>query len=438
MTDGLLYSGTDQTAIGTVPNQTALSGNTFTGYDSYDGGNGAVQLGKAGTTPDADTLQLWLSAAQLSDAGITAEIAYFKNVWLPAHISAQTGQADSSVYIFKTLDLKVTGVEKVVVLDSAGKVPVAVNIVDSALSDSDNSSVVTFTFTGPVTGFTAADVATSHGTLTDFVMVDASHYTAKFTAADGFDGIGSVSITAGSYADAAGNAGAGGSDTVAVDTANPTVTSVTYGPNDGTLKAGESVTLTLNLSEAVTVAGGVPTLTLNDGGTATYVGGSGTAALTFKYTVASGENTADLSVTGFSLNGSSIKDAAANDAVLTGAVANPAGVLVVDTVIATPTVALTNDSGSSGSDLLTNDAALTVSAAAVDVTRSYSVDGGPVSATYTAPTGQGSHTVVVTDTDTAGNTANASITFNLDTVIATPTVALTNDSGSSGSDLLTN
>ena len=30
------------------------------------------------------------------------------------------------------------------------------------------------------------------------------------------------------------------------------------------------MTLTVNLSEAVTVAGGTPTLTLNDGGTATY------------------------------------------------------------------------------------------------------------------------------------------------------------------------
>ena len=62
------------------------------------------------------------------------------------------------------------------------------------------------------------------------------------------------------------------------------------------------VTLTLNLSEAVTVAGGTPTLTLNDGGTATYTGGSGTNALTFSYTVAAGQNTADLAVTAVNLN----------------------------------------------------------------------------------------------------------------------------------------
>ncbi len=64
-------------------------------------------------------------------------------------------------------------------------------------------------------------------------------------------------------------------------------------PASGDLNAGKTVTLTLNLSEAVTVAGGTPTLTLNDGGTATYTGGSGTSALTFSYTVAAGQNTAD-------------------------------------------------------------------------------------------------------------------------------------------------
>src|SRR6202008_1525723 len=94
----------------------------------------------------------------------------------------------------------------------------------------------------------------------------------------------------------------------------------------------------------------------------------------------------------------------------------------LDTVIATPTVALTNETGADSGDLINKDAALTVSAPAPDVTRSYSVDGGPASASYTAPTGQGSHTVVVTDTDTAGNVATGSITFTLDTVIATPTV----------------
>ena len=73
-------------------------------------------------------------------------------------------------------------------------------------------------------------------------------------------------------------------------------------PASGDLNAGKTVTLTLNLSEAVTVAGGTPTLTLNDGGTATYTGGSGTNALTFSYTVGAGQNTADLAATAVNLN----------------------------------------------------------------------------------------------------------------------------------------
>jgi hypothetical protein len=108
--------------------------------------------------------------------------------------------------------------------------------------------------------------------------------------------------------------------------------------------------------------------------------------------------------------------------------------LVVDTTIATPTVALDNDNGSSNSDGLTNDASLSLSATAGDVSRTFAVDGAAASPTYTPPTTDGSHTVVVTDTDTAGNTANTSLTFTLDKTLATPTVALTTDTGSSNSD----
>ncbi len=68
------------------------------------------------------------------------------------------------------------------------------------------------------------------------------------------------------------------------------MTSIAASPASGDLNAGKTVTLTLDLNEAVTVAGGTPTLTLNDGGTATYVGGSGTSALTFSYTVGAGQN----------------------------------------------------------------------------------------------------------------------------------------------------
>ncbi len=104
---------------------------------------------------------------------------------------------------------------------------------------------------------------------------------------------------------------------------------------------------------------------------------------------------------------------------------------------ATPTVALTNDTGISATDLLTNNGSLSVGAIAAGVTRTYSVDGGTASSTYTAPTTDGSHTVVVNNTDTAGNSVSTSITFTLDftapviTLAGTP-AAVTNSNSATG------
>ncbi|WP_217578664.1 Ig-like domain-containing protein [Mesorhizobium sp. GbtcB19] len=139
--------------------------------------------------------------------------------------------------------------------------------------------------------------------------------------------------------------------TLQVDTTIPTITGIaTSGAGitngDGDLKAGKTVTLTVTFSEAVTVntAGGSPRLLLNDGGIATYSGGSGTTALTFSYTVASGQNTPDLTVSSLSLNGSTITDPASNNANLLGANNyNPAGTLQIDTSV--PTIASISTSG---------------------------------------------------------------------------------------------
>ena len=105
---------------------------------------------------------------------------------------------------------------------------VTVDIVDGALNDGDTSSVVTFAFSeAPGASFTESDIQVSAGlTLVagSLSQVDATHYTATVTAADGFSGTGTVSVAAGSYTDATLNPGVAGSDTVAIDTVNPTVT----------------------------------------------------------------------------------------------------------------------------------------------------------------------------------------------------------------------
>src|SRR5262245_22462080 len=95
-------------------NGVALTGaTTFTGYDSYDGGNGTVK----GGTAETDTLQIKVSVQQWSDsafkAALNAEIDYFKNTWLPAHVNKNTGQADQSVYQFQSINLKISAIEKI-------------------------------------------------------------------------------------------------------------------------------------------------------------------------------------------------------------------------------------------------------------------------------------------------------------------------------------
>ncbi|BAV48106.1 Autotransporter-associated beta strand repeat protein [Mesorhizobium loti] len=178
------------------------------------------------------------------------------------------------------------------------------------------------------------------------------------------------------------------------------------------------VTLNLNMSEAVTVSGGTPVLTLNDGGTATYASGSGTNTLTFKYTVATGQNTSDLSITGINLNGASINDTAGNAANLAGVVTNPAGVLQVDTLA--PTVsseAITSATGIQNSYLNAGD----VVSVTVAVSESVTVTGTPqlalnvggtiVQANYSSGSGSSSlvftYTIQSAQTDTNGISINA-------------------------------
>lgn len=100
-------------------------------------------------------------------------------------------------------------------------------------------------------------------------------------------------------------------------------------------------------------------------------------------------------------------------------------------------VADTSD-GATGHDAdnITNNANLIFSAAAADVTRTYAINNGAAGSSYIAPTTDGTYTVLVTDTDTAGNSASSSLTFTLKTSITTPTITLTTDStdGATGHD----
>jgi alpha-tubulin suppressor-like RCC1 family protein len=148
-----------------------------------------------------------------------------------------------------------------------------------------------------------------------------------------------------------------GNKNIVIDTTAPTVTYVTSGSANGTFGFGSQIDIQVFFSENVTVTG-TPTITLNTTPTnkvVSYTLGGGTNnALHFQYTVGAGESSADLDyITTAALilaGGSTIRDAAGNNAVITlptpGA-ANSLGNsknIVIDSVV--PTITDVNSASS--------------------------------------------------------------------------------------------
>src|SRR5262249_51410599 len=108
--------------------------------------------------------------------------------------------------------------------------------------------------------------------------------------------------------------------------------------------------------------------------------------------------------------------ATATDAVGNVSIVSQEGAVTIDTLAPpVPIVTLAHDSGVSATDHLTSDPSIAV----VATDPAFRADGG--GGTSAAPvfatdgTSDGTHTVVVTSTDAAGNSSSASITFVLDT-----------------------
>ncbi len=198
------------------------------------------------------------------------------------------------------------------------------------------------------------------------------------------------------------------------------INSISETPSSGDLNAGNTVTLTLNMSQAVTVntSGGTPTLTLNDGGTATYTGGSGSSTLIFSYTVAAGQNTAGLAATVVNLNGATIIDGGGNAASLSLTGLPQLGPQIDTTTpilwnLAVSGPGITNGQGDLGvGKTVTFTLGLSENVTVANGTPSMTLnDGG--TATYLS--GSGSNTLVFTYTVAAGqDVANLQVTtFNL-------------------------
>ena len=227
---------------------------------------------------------------------------------------------------------------------------------------------------------------------------------------------------------------------------------------NNSLNTGDVVSITVTMSSAVTVSR-TPTLNLLIGATsktATYdaTASSGTT-LVFTYTISSGDadangisiNAGSVSLTG----GASIKDTSTNtNATLTfSAVAdNPS--YLVDTTVATPTIALATDSGSSSSDGITSNGTVNVAGLESGATWQYSTNNGSSWSTGTgtsftlAAGNYSANTVHVRQTDLAGNTSvvgKIASAITVDSTAPTTTVSgvhISSDTGASGSDFITN
>jgi hypothetical protein len=140
-----------------------------------------------------------------------------------------------------------------------------------------------------------------------------------------------LSLSSGSIVDARGNAAVLTHDAVTdnssykVDTAAPSVSSVAFtsaiGAESNTLGTGDTLDITVTMSEVTTVTG-VPQLALVVGsgaGAANYLSGSGTSSLVFRYTAVLGDTDTDgisMLADQLSLNSGTMADAAGNAATL--------------------------------------------------------------------------------------------------------------------------
>ncbi len=309
---------------------------------------------------------------------------------------------------------------------------VAVNVVGASLNDAANSSSVTFDFSEVVTGFTAADVSVTGGALTNF-SGSGTHYSATFTATNGVALTGSVSVGT-DYSDLAGNLGTGGSDTVAVNTVNATVTVtiVESSLND----AINSSAVTFEFSEAVTGFEAADVTCV--GGALTNFSGSG-SSYSATFTASDG-----VATTGSVTVGTGTTNAAGNAGIASS------DTVTIDTLNPTVTVnivdATLSDADSSSlvtfvfSSVVTGFTVSGVTATG-GVLSNFSGSGSNYSATFTVPdatTATGSVSVAADYADAVGNVgATGSDSVTIDRI--NPTVAVNiideslNDADSSSS-----
>ncbi|WP_229744531.1 Ig-like domain-containing protein, partial [Belliella aquatica] len=130
--------------------------------------------------------------------------------------------------------------------------PTATIVVSDTQLRAGETSLVTFTFSEAVAGFTNADLSVANGTLSSVSSSDGGiTWTATLTPTNGInDATNLITLNNTGIADQAGNTGTGTTDSnnYSIDTQRPTATIVV---SDTQLRAGETSLVTFTFSEAV-------------------------------------------------------------------------------------------------------------------------------------------------------------------------------------------
>ncbi|MYM69365.1 DUF4347 domain-containing protein [Pseudoduganella sp. FT55W] len=379
---------------------------------------------------------LTVSGGTVSGLAATADPKIYTAIFTPS--ASQSG-------VTATAQVKANGY-----IDAAGNsgqasavVPITINTTLPTLLITSNdvalkageTATLTFTFSTPPTGFAAADINYSNGTLSGFTATaNPLVYTAVFTPdANLSSGAANISVGAGTYTDAFGNSGGGASaPAISIDTLAPTVTITS---NVSAVKAGETASVTFTFSEVplgftaadvVTTGGVLSGLTVSAGNplvyTATFTPTAGIQNTSASITVASGAFT----------------DAAGNAA--TAALTPPISIDTLPPVAVANSVIFSADNGSSSTDLVTNASGQTISGTLAGVLGAgeyveVSLDNGVSWNTATSGAGawslsgqslSGSDTLKVRVSDGAGNHGTAySVSYVFDTTA--PTVSISSN-----------
>ncbi len=239
-------------------------------------------------------------------------------------------------------------------------------------------------------------------------LVDGKTYVAKIDLKDG-----STEVTQTSKA-------------VTYDFTAPIVSSVVFTSDAGTdktYKAGDTIEITVTMSEDTIVAGD-PRIALLSGKYATYASGSGSNKLIFTYTVATGDTDANglaIVANALNLNGGTLTDTAGNTAVITHAAVADNADHMIDT---TPPVFSSGNTGTgvAGQDIAVYDAevnggdsSVTYAISGTDMTKfNFDTDTGVV--TYKEkPTVESTTAdqITITATDVAGNKTEQTVSISV-------------------------